>query len=279
MKGGFVSIYKPLGVSSFKALSGVKKFFDTRKVGHMGTLDPLAEGVLPVAVDEATKLIQYVEKEPKEYVVEIYFGQNSETLDREGLDLDNLEVIDQSFSEEDFLNALVGFVGKIEQVPPKYSAVKIDGKRAYDLARADEEFEISKRKVELFSFELVEFNWPMVKLKIKCGSGFYVRSLVRDLCQVLSVPGFMYSLVRTQVGPFNLDNSSDVDSLSTVDESQILKNFVRTDLNESELELIRNGMPIASELNGLVYGYFEGKLCSVLFGSDGFLKVTKNLKL
>lgn len=282
----FLSINKPVGVSSFKALSAVKKFFGTKKVGHMGTLDPLASGVLPVAVGEATKLINYVETEPKEYIVEIYFGMGSKSLDSEGVDLENLVKVEQSFELESVIEIMDGFLGKIDQVPPKFSAVHVDGKRAYDLARSGSDFELKARSVEMFSYSVIDFSWPVLKMKLSVGSGFYVRSLVRDLALQLRVEAFMLNLVRSRVGVFSLENSVDVDGLSqdsVISVESVLSDFEKYELSEGEYVRVRNGVELKYEEKKkegeFVLGMYGSKAVSVLEARDGRLKVVKNLNV
>lgn len=273
MKGHFYSLYKPVGVSSFKALGELKKKYDTRKVGHLGTLDPLAEGVLAVAVGEATKLIPYVVTEPKVYECEIYFGLSTPTLDREGLDLHDLPVLEQSFSEGELEGALQHFVGEIDQVPPKFSAVHVNGERAYKLARKGEEVKIKSRKVECFDLNLIYFDWPVAKIQLSVGNGFYVRSLVRDLALELDSEAFMLSLKRLSVGEFKNEGEMEVE--------KVLVEHDRVDLNEEEFKKIRNGIKINNndDYQGLVLAYYKEELVAILESvEDGkMLKVIRNL--
>jgi tRNA pseudouridine55 synthase len=269
MKGKLLSIYKPVGVSSFKALGELKKKYNTKKVGHMGTLDPLAKGVLAVAVGEATKLIPYVVTEPKEYECEITFGIETDTLDAEGLTEDIVaEQVD--FASDDLNAVLKGFKGRYDQVPPVYSAVHIDGKRAYDLARKGKikEGDLKSREVECFEIELISFELPVVKLRLVVGSGFYVRSLVRDVARELKVKAYMSGLKRTKVGEFKGEGEMNVE--------EVLVNHSRVDLDEEDFKKVRNGVEIAGS-GDLVLGYYNNELVAILRGEDSVLKVVKNL--
>jgi tRNA pseudouridine55 synthase len=290
-----LSLYKEKGESSFAALTRVKKYFNTGKVGHAGTLDPLAEGVLAVAVGEATKLLPYFKVDPKVYKVEICFGFETATLDAEGIDLDlvkkNASALDFNFSKQDFEGVLNDFVGEIDQVPPLYSAVKIDGKRAYDLARnaeSNEEFlesesKLKSRKVSMFSAKILKFELPLVELEIECSTGFYVRSLVRDLAFKLNQKAFMSNLVRSQVGAFISMKSLDLkDLFLPVD--QVLINFEKYEMTEAEFLDLRNGKVITASVsefkNPVVYGYFNDNLVSILsVDSKNNLKALKNLNI
>jgi tRNA pseudouridine55 synthase len=279
MKGSFIALYKNVGESSFKALSRVKKHFNTKKVGHLGTLDLLAEGVLGVCVGEATKLIPYVESEPKVYEVEIFFGYETESFDAEGIDKDKIldlaEAVD--FSRESLVNELEKLKQVKLQVPPIFSAIKINGVRAYELARkgALEQCQIKAKSVELYSFEVLDFSLPLVKLRLETSSGYYVRSLVRDLGLALKVKAFMYSLKRTEVGNFTEKVCSDFSEtgegqVKFIDYEKVLKKFVRIDVNESDFKKLQNGLALELtddyvKLNtNLIYVFFENSLVSLV---------------
>jgi len=276
----FVSLYKPKGVSSFKVLSSLKKALNTKKVGHMGTLDPLAEGILPVAVGKYTKLIPYVNLLPKKYEVEIFFGMNSETLDSEGVDLDALPKLDSHLDLESLQKAVEAFVGRIDQVPPKYSAIKINGQRAYKLARENniEVEQIKSRPVELFSVSNFRLQDQTLSFTLECGSGFYVRSLVRDIGIKLDLPCFMLSLKRTQVGAFNLDNASRETDYKYLDLDSVIKDVNILKVNFEQAELICNGMPLELSLADGFYWVFDSNnelaFCS---SSNNILTVIRRL--
>lgn len=201
----FVLLDKPKGKSSFKLVAETRKETGVKRVGHTGTLDPLATGLLLVAVGEATKLIEYLMGCDKEYETEVEFGVVSDTFDAEG------QLVDCGFdgevSGEEVARAIgANFVGEIEQVPPKFSALKINGKKAYELARSGKEFSMKKRKVRVSGFEVVDFAWPRAKLRMKVSSGTYVRSLVHDLGQVLGCGAYVVELRRTVLGCFGLED-------------------------------------------------------------------------
>lgn len=280
------AIWKPKGVSSFKVLSEVKKEFGTRKVGHMGTLDPLASGILPVAVGKYTKLIPYVNLLPKVYEVEITFGVSSDTLDAEGVSSEKLEDLkgkdwEPEFSEYDILKVVGGMIGKVEQVPPVFSALKVDGVRAYKLAREGSDVEMKARQVECFGIDLLrvfkfEGLWKAC-LRVTCGKGYYVRSLVRDLCDMLGVDGFMSELVRVQVGGFKKS------SMEVKDWRQVLDVGGFVELNSEQVERFKNGLEVWQEVDfeGVGIGIFEGEPVCILdcLKENGkfCLKVKKNI--
>jgi tRNA pseudouridine55 synthase len=294
----FVSIYKAKNQSSYSALAKLKKFFNTSKIGHLGTLDPLAEGVLGVAIGEATKLIPLVNTEPKEYIVEIFFGHQTPTFDAENVDfakLPKLSTADFDFSLKDITDYLDANVGWILQKPPIFSAVWVNGKRAYDLARKNkiEEGDLEPRKVFLAEYEVLDFSLPIIKLRIKTGSGFYVRSLVRDLALNFRTTAFMYSLVRTQVGAFNIQNQSifDLDDreksvIPQLNPEELYLEYQAVELMQEDYDRLKKGLLIYAKnpiLNKYIFGYFSGKLCSILYQvtdpetQKDYWKVYKNL--
>ena len=255
----FLSLYKPKGISSFKVLSALKKTLKTKKVGHMGTLDPLAEGVLPVAVGKYTKLIPYVDLLPKQYLVEIFFGVDSETLDSEGVNLEALPELQVNYSLEELQLVVESFLGEIQQVPPKFSAIKIDGKRAYKLARENnlDESQIKSRLVELFSVSNFKLEKQILSFTLECGSGFYVRSLVRDIGIKLDLPCFMFSLKRSKVGAFSLENACNGDIISPLNLDSVIPKVSKLEVEEIQSNLIKNGMPLEIQLADGFYWVFD----------------------
>ena len=197
---GWLNIDKPADITSTQVVGICKRLFNAQKGGHGGTLDPLADGILPLAFGEATKTVAYAMDAEKEYVFTIRWGISTSSQDAEG---EVTATSDVRPTEQAIRAALETFVGEIEQVPPKYSAIKVDGERAYDLARDGEEFELKGRMVEVFETELVEIPDPdHATIRVACGKGFYIRALVRDLAEALGAEGHVSRLRRTRVGPF-----------------------------------------------------------------------------
>ena len=198
---GWINLDKPYDLGSTQAVSRVRRLFDAQKAGHAGTLDPLATGILPIALGEATKTVPFLVDADKTYRFTIAWGETTATLDREG------EVVAQSDVRPtaDQVEALLPrFVGEIEQIPPAYSAIKVDGERAYDLARAGEVVDLAARKVTIFAARLIEApDADHVTLEIDCGKGTYVRALVRDIAEMLGACGHVSALRRTRVGIFS----------------------------------------------------------------------------
>ncbi|NTU99120.1 tRNA pseudouridine(55) synthase TruB, partial [Candidatus Falkowbacteria bacterium] len=199
-------VYKPVGPTSHDVVNVVRRAAQERRVGHAGTLDPLASGVLVVAVGrEATKKISEIVESEKEYVAGIHFGQISTTDDEEGEKTSYPDAVE--FNREQLELALKRFIGEIEQVPPAYSAIKVNGQPAYKSARKGKSLELKSRKVLIKGIELLEYAWPLAKIKVVTGPGVYIRSLARDLGEALDVGAYMSSLERTRVGQFIKDEA------------------------------------------------------------------------
>lgn len=208
---GWVVLDKPLELGSTKAVGRVRWLFQAQKAGHAGTLDPLATGILPIALGEATKTVPFLVDAAKAYEFDITFGVSTETLDAEG------EVTGQSDvrpTHEQIESVLPRFIGAVNQIPPKYSAIKIDGKRAYDLARAGVAVEMKTRIVQIEAVRLVSLTGDVASFTVDCGKGTYVRSLARDICEAVGAEGHVSRLRRTRVGPFTLSRSITLDALS-----------------------------------------------------------------
>lgn len=215
MAGGFVVVDKPVGLSSFKVVSKVRRSRQVKKVGHSGTLDPFASGVLVIGVGkEYTRQLDTIQALPKTYVATLTFGIETDTLDAYG----SVTHIDDSVdvSEQNLNSILPSFEGELEQLPPAFSAKKIDGKRAYELARKGEEVELKPSQVTVYSLQLLWFKegpFPTCCIEIKCSKGTYVRSLVRDIGKALGTVAYTKDLIRTAVGPYRLEDATSFSSL------------------------------------------------------------------
>lgn len=220
---GFFSVDKPAGISSRAVVDAVSRAVGTKRVGHAGTLDPMATGVLVVAVGKATQLVEYVQQMPKTYEAEFELGATSDTDDSTG-QVERHAVANPP-SEADVRVALSRFVGAIEQRPPAYSAIKLSGQRAYRLARSGVAIELPARVVEVHSVELLDYVFPLVRCRIICGSGTYIRSVARDVGERLKTGGLMTQLCRKAIGRFRQEESvsiagfqkGDVDAASPAD--------------------------------------------------------------
>lgn len=214
---GWLIIDKPLGLSSSAVVGKVRRLTDAAKAGHGGTLDPLATGILPIALGEATKTVSYVMDGTKVYRFTLKFGEATETDDSEG---DVVETSEARPTDDEILAGLALFTGEIEQIPPIYSAVKVDGKRAYALARDDQEVELKSRIVQVDRFEMIERPDPdHATFEVTCGKGTYIRSLGRDLARHLGTVGHVAMLRRTAVGPFGEKDTISLESLAELGHS------------------------------------------------------------
>lgn len=216
---GIINIYKPKGISSFDVIRRVRKIAGQKKMGHLGTLDPLAEGVLPLFMGKMTKLIPFFNTDDKEYIATVQLGLISETLDMEG-EKEKVEV--GSCSLDEIETALNSFRGKIEQYPPMYSAVKKDGKPLYKYARKGEEVERKPRTIEIYELELLDYNDESKELVIRvfCSKGTYIRVLGDDIAKQLKTRGILSKLIRTKSGRFfNLDNALGLDQIEKNEDS------------------------------------------------------------
>ncbi|MBI2638956.1 tRNA pseudouridine(55) synthase TruB [Candidatus Peregrinibacteria bacterium] len=199
-------IDKPSGITSFDVIRRLRQKLGIRKMGHAGTLDPLATGLLIIGLEKATKELAAYMGLPKEYEVLVEFGKVSTTYDAQGeLRMMNDEL--QDVSREDFEKILKNFIGEIDQTPPQFSAIRVKGKRAYDLARRGEKVELASRKVRIDSIEILDWNWPFVSLRVKCGKGTYIRSLAHDIGQKIECGGYVKELRRTAIGDFRVENA------------------------------------------------------------------------
>ncbi len=205
---GWINLHKPVGMTSNQALGIVKRALNPQKAGHAGTLDPLASGILPIALGEATKTVPYVQDSIKIYNFTATWGEQRTTDDAEG---SAIFTSDKRPSRTDVESLLPEFHGEIEQTPPQFSAIKVDGNRAYDLARDGEQVELKSRIVYIESLEIVSHSEAETSFRCVCGKGTYVRALARDMGQKLGCFGYISALERAAVGPFTLENAISLD--------------------------------------------------------------------
>ena len=220
---GFLLINKPEGPSSFDVVKITRKVFNIRKIGHNGTLDPLASGLMILAVGNATRLLPFLPSEPKTYFFNVQFGKTTNTLDRGGNICKLSDIIP---TKEKILSSLDHFSGDIKQIPPKYSALKINGRRAYHLARQDEDFKIPERRVKIFSIQLLDYNIYKGEafFKTVCSKGTYIRSLSRDIAEMAGTVGYASKIQRTEISDFSIKDAIQLDDI----EVNAKKNVVQT---------------------------------------------------
>lgn len=265
---GIVIVYKPRGWTSFDVVKKIKKIYNTPHVGHLGTLDPMAEGVLMVAVGKATKLFDFYLTKDKEYIATFKAGEETDTLDAEG---EVIKTSSKKISSSDVKAIFPNFLGEIFQTPPRYSAIKINGKRAYELARKNIEFDIQPKKINIYNLELLSTEENLFEIKIVCSAGTYIRSLGRDMFAALDSCATMVKLVRTRAGNFDLSKAlsieqieqSPLESLMSLD--KVLSNLERVELDEKYKKQISNGVQIKN-----ITKYKENDEFTLFVGSEFF---------
>ena len=281
MIDGFINLNKPAGMTSHDAVNIVRKIFGTKKVGHAGTLDPAAVGVLPIAVGHATKFVEYISDFDKTYRAEILFGISTNTGDFEGEIISKVENI-QIPPADALKSILERFTGQIEQTPPKHSAIKINGRKAYDLARKNVEFEMPRRLVTINKIEILRVEENILTLEIDCSKGTYIRSLAVDIGESLKLPATLKFLQRCRVGNFNLDNAVTFDDLKNCGEKFLLpvdsclQHLKKFELHERRIKAFCNGLPTNIFANDeIVRVYAAGKFLGVGKISNSELKAAK----
>lgn len=275
MQYGFLNIYKEKGQTSFDVIRDLRRITGIKRIGHTGTLDPMAEGVLVVALGEATKLIEFLMKDGKEYQAEILLGKKSDTYDAEGK---IQEVSSQQPTLEKITKVLKKFKGEIEQIPPKFSALKIEGKRAYEMARKGRDFEMKPRKINIYNIVIHEYSYPILKVDINCSSGTYIRSIANDLGDSLGTGALLDGLIRTKSGNFLVNDSVKIFEINEKGYENYLLPLEAVSLNHNSIEISEE------EYQKLNYGQFinlknaEGEiLCAFLKNKlVGIIEKTKN---
>ena len=247
---GWVNLYKPKGISSFSAIYKIKKKFNIKKIGHAGTLDPAAEGILPIAINKTTKLIPFVNVSSKKYLFKIKWGEQTTTDDLEGVVINNSKKIP---SEEEINNIISSFLGFQDQVPPKASAVKVNGKRAYAVLRENKNFSLESKKVFLKSITFLFSNINTSSFEIDCGKGFYVRSLARDIAYKLGTYGHVVELKRTKVGHFNEKTSILLDDILKIGQSEFEFNCIHSSISMLD-DILAYEVEEKKDLNDLSLG-------------------------
>jgi len=287
---GWLIFDKPQGMTSTQAVARVKRLYNASKAGHAGTLDPLATGVLPIALGEATKTVPFVMEGSKGYRFTVRFGVETDTDDAEGK---MVASSDKRPTRAEIEAKLPDFTGEIDQVPPRYSALKVDGARAYDLARDEADFELAPRRVSIATLRLVDHpDADHCLLEARCGKGTYVRSLARDLGRALGSLGHVEALRRTRVGGFDEDSAVPLATLEALAESggheglltalrpveTALSDIPALALSGSDADRLRRGQPVllrgrdAPIVEGMVYATSRGTLVALGEVSKGELK-------
>lgn len=246
---GIIVINKEKGCTSHDIVYKVKKMFNT-KVGHTGTLDPNATGVLPILLGKGTKISKYLIEHDKEYEVVLQLGVKTTTADEEGEIIEEKEVLKESLEQLKIERILKSFIGKIEQMPPKYSAIKVNGRKLYEYARKGQEVEIKPREVEIYNIEItnIQKEKKQIEFKVSCSKGTYIRTLCEDIAEKMRTVGYMKELKRTKVGNFNIEQAI---TLGQLQEKENIKIITIEEMFKDKEEIILEDSKIILLLNGV----------------------------
>ena len=279
---GIIVVNKQKGCTSHDVVNKVKKIVN-KKVGHTGTLDPLATGVLPLLIGKGTLCSKYLINHVKVYEVSLKLGISTDTMDAEGKIVEEKEVNSNILAKENVEKVLSSFIGKQEQTPPIYSAIKVAGKKLYEYARKGQEVEIPKREIEIYNIELVGINKVSkeIEFKVSCSKGTYIRSLCIDIAKALGTIGYMSGLERLQVGEFKIENAIKIDENTTkeyIEEhiigiEELFEKNPKIEINQKKLLLFLNGVKLSIESEDGVYRiYSENKFIGLGTVNKGLLK-------
>ena len=256
---GIIVINKEKGCTSHDIVYKVKKMFNT-KVGHTGTLDPNATGVLPILLGKGTKISKYLIEHNKTYIAELALGEKSSTGDIEGEIIEKQEL--PNLEEHQIKQVLESFIGKQMQTPPIYSAIKINGKKAYEYARSGQTIELKPREIEIMDISLVNFEKGSITFKVKCSKGTYIRVLCEDIARKLGTVGLMKELCRTRVNEFNIEQSTDLKELKATDLINIEEIFIKKpkiELNNKQAQLFLNGVKLNTANPDEIYRIYRNE--------------------
>lgn len=280
---GFLNVYKPKGMTSHDVVAKLRKITKIKQIGHTGTLDPFAEGVLPICIGKATRLIEYLQDD-KEYVATVQFGKTTDTYDLEG---SVTEEFNKKVSKSEVLEKLKEFEGEIQQIPPIYSAIKLNGKKLYDYARAGQTVEIEPRVVFISKIELLSFDEEnqQAEILVACSKGTYIRSIAYDLGKKLNTGGYLVKLIRTKAGKFGIKAAvalSELDSTEKVLEDLInpidILDLPKLYISDFEHEKVLQGQFLKNNTefcNVFVLLIYNGSVDAVAFVEKDKIKVKK----
>ena len=283
---GIIIINKHKNCTSHDIVYKVKKIFN-EKVGHTGTLDPMATGVLPLLIGKGTLCSKYLINHDKKYKVNLQLGKKTDTADSEGKIIEEKVIDDKIFNKEELEKALKSFVGKQEQIPPMYSAIKVNGKKLYEYARKGEKVKIEPRKIEIYDINLLDIDKEekQIKFEVSCSKGTYIRSLCEDIAGKLNTVGYMLELERTKVGDFRIENAITLKELEENKENEeyiqkhiisleeIFKNNQNIELKSNQLDLLLNGVKLTNiNKDGVYKLYNDSKFIGTGTIKDNLLK-------
>lgn len=277
---GIIIINKPAGMTSHDVVNQIRKIFKTKKVGHCGTLDPDATGVLVIAINKATKILQFLTADSKEYIATLSLGTATDTYDASGKIIEQKEF--QPISKEIILKTLSSFTGIQEQIPPMHSAIKVKGKKLYEYARNHETVEIPKRTIEIKDIELLSVDNNLIQFKVACSKGTYIRSLCYDIAKKLNYPGHMAALIRSKSGIFSIEDAYTLKQIENgefklLTIEQALSNYPKLVVDDENI--VFHGKKIKSDIDHQVAIYNQNNQILAIYGPDGngYLKNIRGL--
>ncbi len=278
MLDGIIILNKQKGCTSHDVVTKTKRLLK-EKVGHTGTLDPNATGVLPLLVGQGTKLSAYLIEHDKEYIATLKLGEKRDTADSEGATIEKRQIDYNVLQKEKVEQVLKSFIGKQEQIPPMYSAIKIDGKKLYEYARKNESVKLKPRNIEIYQMDLIDIIKDTIVFKVQCSKGTYIRSLCEDIAEKLDTVGYMKELKRTKVGKFDINDSITTEELEqNMENSEFInEHFITIEnyfedkqsiqLNERKLSLFLNGVKLTYDLTDDMYKIYDNNNKFVGIGS------------
>lgn len=282
---GLLVINKPKGFTSHDVVNVVRKVLNEKRVGHTGTLDPNATGVLPILIGKATKVSKYLIEHNKEYIATIELGKLTDTGDKEGKIIEedlNFEGIVKNLNIKKIQEVLIEFLGKQKQIPPIYSAIKINGKKAYEYARQGQTVEIEPKDIEIFDIELLNFLNNEIEFRVVCSKGTYIRTLCEDISKKIGTLGYMKELKRTKINDFTIEKSITIEELKNniqefknriISIENLFQDKERILLNTRKEELFLNGMLLTfQQPNGIYRIYNNEKFIGIGIITNNLLK-------
>ena len=285
---GIIVVNKPKGCTSHDVVYKVKKITG-EKVGHTGTLDPNATGVLPLLIGKGTLLSKYLINHDKTYEVTLKLGEKTDTADSEGIVIEQKEIETKIFNEDNIKNVLDSFIGKHKQIPPMYSAIKVNGKKLYEYARKKEKVKVPPRNIEIYNIKLIKLiqNNNEIQFEVSCSKGTYIRSLCEDIAERINTVGYMKDLKRIQVGEFSIDEAVTINELEQVNDINKIKEKYLISIEDyfnNNKELLLNEIKLKKFVNGvkLKYDNLEDGLYRIYDNNKNFIGLgiinNKNLK-
>lgn len=263
---GIIIIDKKKGYTSHDIVAILRKALNIKRIGHIGTLDPNAQGVLPILIGQATKVSKYLMEHDKTYVATIKLGEKRDTGDSEGEIIEIRDTKELKLEEKDIEKILYSFIGRQKQTPPMYSAIKVSGKKLYEYAREGKKIEVQKRDIEIYNIELQKVEKDEITFKLKCSKGTYIRTLCEDIAEKLGTVGYMKELTRIEVDKFNIKDAIEIEDIKN-DAKLVEKNLITIEevfkdsesviLDQKKLELFLNGVMLNVENENGIYRVYN----------------------